>query len=230
LNPEPQGNGSRAVVEAEALAKTYKRGAELVQALREASLELGHGEIVALVGPSGSGKTTLLNILCGWERADGGTLRWRGTPDQDMARLPWDEMSIVPQRLGLIEELSVAENIELPERLSTGIGDEPSDRVKHLMGRLGLDQFSQRLPSETSLGEQQRTALARALVLSPRLLLADEPAGHQDAEWARSIFGVMQEEAKVGTTCLVATHNQDTIKFCDRTLRIEDGRVHEVAH
>jgi putative ABC transport system ATP-binding protein len=67
-------------------------------------------------------------------------------------------------------------------------------------------------------------------VLSPRLLLADEPAGHQDGGWARSIFGVMQEEAQQGTTCLVATHNQDTIRFCDRTLRIEDGRVDAIAH
>lgn len=214
------------LVDAKSLAKTYKRGAELVHALADATLELAKGEIVALVGPSGSGKTTLLNVLCGWERADRGTLRWSGEPNDDMARLSWDEMAIVPQRLGLIEELSVAENIELPERLSTGIGDGLSERVTHLMVRLGLDHLAERLPSETSLGEQQRTALARALVLSPRLLLADEPAGHQDAGWAQSIFGVMQEEAARGTTCLVATHNQATIRFCDRTLRIEDGRVH----
>lgn len=222
-------NGNGAVVATDGLAKTYKRGAELVHALRDATLDLNRGEIVALVGPSGSGKTTLLNILCGWERADEGSVQWRGE-DQDMAKLPWEEMSIVPQRLGLIEELSVAENIELPERLSSGVGDEPSDRVMHLMGRLGIDHLADRLPSETSLGEQQRTALARALVLAPRLLLADEPAGHQDAEWARAIFGVMQEEAKQGTTCLVATHNQDTIRFCDRTLLIDDGEVHLVAH
>jgi putative ABC transport system ATP-binding protein len=226
----PEGNGHKTVVETDSLSKSYKRGAELVQALTHATLQLDHGEIVALVGPSGSGKTTLLNILCGWERQDEGTVSWRGEAQRNMAGLPWSEMAIVPQRLGLIEELSVAENIELPERLSAGIGDDPSDRVMHLMGRLGIDHLAGRLPSETSLGEQQRTALARALVLSPRLLLADEPAGHQDGGWARSIFGVMQEEAKEGTTCLVATHNQDTIKFCDRTLRIEDGRVHTVAH
>ncbi|MQB00878.1 MAG: ATP-binding cassette domain-containing protein [Actinobacteria bacterium] len=224
------GRDAGSVVDAEGLAKTYKRGTELVQALRDATLGLDRGEIVALVGPSGSGKTTLLNILCGWERADEGTVRWRGAPQDNMARLPWDEMAIVPQRLGLIEELSVAENIELPERLSTGVGDKPSDRVSHLLERLGLDQLSRRLPGETSLGEQQRTSLARALVLSPRLLLADEPAGHQDGEWARSIFGVMQEEAKQGTTCLVATHNKETIKFCDRSLEIEDGRVHSRPH
>jgi ABC-type lipoprotein export system ATPase subunit len=223
------GHREGSVVDTHALAKTYERGAELVRALRDATLELDHGEIVALVGPSGSGKTTLLNILCGWERADAGTVCWRGEPQNDMSRLSWNEMAIVPQRLGLIEELSVAENIELPERLSAGIGDLPSDRVNHLMRRLGLDHLADRLPMETSLGEQQRTALARALALSPRVLLADEPAGHQDGEWARSIFGVMQEEAKQGTTCLVATHNQDTIKFCDRTLRIEDGRVGAIA-
>ena len=223
-------NGNGAVVETSGLAKTYKRGAELVQALRDATLELNHGEIVALVGPSGSGKTTLLNILCGWERPDEGTVSWRGTLQDDMAKFPWEEMAIVPQRLGLIEELSVAENIELPERLMSGVGDDPSDRVVHLMGRFGIDHLARRLPSETSLGEQQRTALARALVLSPRLLLADESAGHQDGEWAWAIFGVMQEEAKQGTICMVATHNQDTIRYCDRTLRIEDGQVHSIAH
>lgn len=221
-----QKDETGSLVGTQALAKSYKRGTELVHALTDATLELARGEIVALVGPSGSGKTTLLNILCGWERADRGTVRWRGVPTEHMARLAWDEMAIVPQRLGLIEELSVAENVELPERLSTGIGDALSDRVMHLLNRLGLEHLSQRPPGETSLGEQQRTALARALVLSPRLLLADEPAGHQDAGWAQAIFGVMQEEAAHGTTCLIATHNQATIRFCDRTLRIEDGRVH----
>jgi putative ABC transport system ATP-binding protein len=100
------------VVEAVSLRKSYRRGPEQVQALRQADLLLRAGELVALVGPSGSGKTTLLNLLCGWEQPDGGRLSWWSTPGRQ--DLPWREVAIVPQDLGLVEELTVAENVELP--------------------------------------------------------------------------------------------------------------------
>jgi putative ABC transport system ATP-binding protein len=100
------------VVEVLGLRKSYRRGPEEVQALRQADLILRAGELVALVGPSGSGKTTLLNVLCGWEQPDGGQLSWLSTPGRQ--KLPWSEVAIVPQDLGLVNELTVAENVELP--------------------------------------------------------------------------------------------------------------------
>jgi len=204
--------------------KSYLRGPEEVHALRGASFELRRGQVVALVGPSGSGKTTLLNVLAGWEHPDAGELRWfDGRPS--LEEQPWSELAILPQDLGLIEELSVRENIELPLRLGKRL---PQDRpaADALIASLGLERLADRSPSEASLGEQQRAALARALVVSPELLLADEPTGHQDEAWAHGVFGALRTAATGGTTCLVATHNQEASKYVDAVLTIRDGLVH----
>ena len=127
--------------------------------------------------------------------------------------------------LGLIEELRVSENIQLPARL----GQRPAveGRAEELMDSLGLSQFTDRMPTEISLGEQQRTGLARALVSNPRLLLADEPTGHQDAVWGRGVLRTIRRACEQGTTCLVATHNEEILKYVDRVLAIRDGEVHE---
>ncbi|HCO03477.1 MAG TPA: hypothetical protein DIT48_08990 [Actinobacteria bacterium] len=206
------------------LHKSYLRGPEEVHALRGASFELHRGQVVALVGPSGSGKTTLLNVLAGWEHPDSGELRWfDGRPP--LEERPWSELAILPQDLGLIEELSVRENIELPLRLGKRL---PQDRpaADALIEALGLERLADRSPSEASLGEQQRAALARALVVSPELVLADEPTGHQDEAWAHGVFGALRTAAMNGTTCLVATHNQEASKYVDAIFTIRDGLVH----
>ena len=172
--PEPE----RAfVLDANALSKTYRRGDEVVHALDDVSLTLRAGELVGLVGRSGSGKTTLLNVIAGWEHADAGTMELSGARS---ATPGWDELAVVPQKLGLFDELSVRENLEYPARLH-GRLEELRGRVDELMEDLGIAHLAARYPKETSLGEQQRTAIARALVLSPTLVLADEPTGHQDA-------------------------------------------------
>jgi putative ABC transport system ATP-binding protein len=238
------------LIEARDVRKTYRRGPEEVHALDGVSFTLHAGEVVGLVGPSGSGKTTLLNLLCGWEHADAGDVRWPGAGDTPAERRPWADLAIVPQSLGLVEELSVRENIELPIRLrreratvatngkeaTKAAGKEASKaekeanraRVDDLMDALGLTKFADRGPFEISLGEQQRTALARALVLRPKLLLADEPTGHQDAQWGRGVFGVIREAATLGTCCFVATHNVEATKFVDRMLAIQDGHLSNV--
>jgi putative ABC transport system ATP-binding protein len=241
--------GGEVLIEAAEVRKTYRRGPEEVHALDGVSFSLFSGEVVGLVGPSGSGKTTLLNLLCGWEHADSGDVRWPSSGDAPAERRPWIDLAILPQSLGLVEELSVRENIELPFRLrrardeangkvgSNGSGKaEPSkrdedaerDRIDDLMDALGLAKFAERGPFEISLGEQQRTALARALVLRPKLLLADEPTGHQDAQWGRGVFGVIREAATQGTCCFVATHNREAVKFVDRMLEIQDGQLQEM--
>jgi putative ABC transport system ATP-binding protein len=206
------------------LVKSYRRGPEEVHALAGVTFDLHPGEVVGLVGPSGSGKTTLLNLVVGWEEPDSGTIEWSGQHVPAADRM-WDELAIVPQRLGLVEELSVAENIRLPLRL--GGRESSENRAQQLMEDLGLAAFADRAPTEISLGEQQRTGLARALVCSPRLLLADEPTGHQDAVWGRGVLRTIRRAAEAGTTTLIATHNEEVLKYVDRLLAIRDGEVHE---
>jgi putative ABC transport system ATP-binding protein len=239
---EPPMEPGPVVVRLEGVTKTFRRGPEQVHALREVTLSLRRHELVALVGPSGSGKSTLLNVLCGWEHPESGVIVWsdgagKGEADADQVHLkdrPWSELAVLPQRLGLVEELSVRENIALPVRLAGG-GKPPRDDEAHrepveqLLVGLGLDGFADRSPSEISLGEQQRTALARALVLRPTLLLADEPTGHQDEGWGRVVLRTLRAAAHGGMSCLLATHNEEAIQFAGRVLAIRDGRVRQAS-
>lgn len=215
--------GGGPILDASGLSRTFRRGPERVHALSDASLALERGEIVALVGPSGSGKTTLLSVLAGWEARDGGEIRWLGEALLDPARLPWSSMAIVPQTLGLVEELTVRENVELPLRLGSVQDDQ--DGIDALLDDLGLVGLAGRLPAELSLGEQQRTALARALALGPGLLMADEPTGHQDVEWTRGVLRVLRDAADRGVACLLATHHRAIVRYADRVLSIADGRL-----
>ena len=219
------------LLQLEDVSKTFRRGPEEVHALRDVTISLGSGEVVALLGPSGSGKSTLLNVLAGWERPDAGQLSWRaGGEVLPMADRPWSDVAILPQTLGLFDELSIRENIDLPLRLRPSLvedRDRATGRVDGLLRLLGLDQLAARLPAEVSIGEQQRAALARALVVRPRLLLADEPTGHQDEAWAKIVFKTLSLVAGKGTTCLLATHNAEAIAIADRVLSIRDGTVEE---
>jgi putative ABC transport system ATP-binding protein len=226
-----------AVMEVREVRKSYRRGPEEVHALDGVTLTLCPSELLALVGRSGSGKTTLLNVLCGWEVPDSGELVWPAGGDTVALKdLEWSEIGIVPQGLGLLEELSVRENVELPVRLQKkGTGTKrlrheggTSDRVEALLRALELDRLADRGPAEISIGEQQRTAVARALVLLPRLLLADEPTGHQDETWARGVLRLLRLAADRGVCCLLATHNKEVVRYADRIFAIKDGVVSSV--
>jgi putative ABC transport system ATP-binding protein len=193
--------------------------------VRDAALELRAGELVGLIGRSGSGKTTLMNVIAGWERLDTGTVDVLGR--NPMAETPsWDQVAVLPQRLGLIDELTIRENVEYPARLRGSL-DETGERIDELIEGLGLATLQARYPKEVSVGEQQRAALARALVLSPRLLLPDEPTGHQDAGWAARVFQVMRSAVDDGTSCLAATHDEHILPYLDRVLTMSDGEVSE---
>lgn len=209
----------------ERLVKAYQRGPERVVALSNADFTLGTGELVALVGPSGSGKTTLLNLIAGWEDPDSGQVTWCPEPAARMDRLGWADLAIVPQRLGLVDELSVEENVGLPLRFGTAGSDGAMAAVATWLDRFGLADLAPRLPFEASLGEQQRTALARALVRAPRLLLADEPTGHQDEGWASGVLAALRTACDEGTTVLMATHDTEHLDLADRVLRMADGHL-----
>jgi ABC-type lipoprotein export system ATPase subunit len=214
------------LLEVRALAKTFHRGPELVHAVRATTFTIGAGEVVGLIGPSGSGKTTLLNVLSGWERPDEGTLLFRGKEIASPASLPWSAVTVVPQDLAMIEELSVFENVTLPLRLAAA-GDDAYVAATALLEELGLGELSPRLPAEASLGEQQRAALARAIVGKPGLILADEPTGHQDEGWTKGVMSVIRDAAAAGAACLVATHNLEAMTYLDRLFSIRDGELAE---
>jgi ABC-type lipoprotein export system ATPase subunit len=214
LDPEP-------VLRLTGVQKAYGHGDEIVHALRDVTIHANAGEVVGLVGRSGSGKTTLLNVAAGWERADAGEVAAPGEQ-----RRGWSDIAVLPQRLGLMEELSAQENIEYPAR-SAGVLDERRDLIDDLIDALGLSALRARYPRETSLGEQQRTALARALVLGPTLLIADEPTGHQDAGWASRIMRILREAAGAGSCCVIATHDRELTDHLDRSFAMSDGRVSE---
>lgn len=209
------------VLELEGVHKGFDGPAGPHPVLVGVDLTLAPGEVVGLMGRSGSGKTTLLSIIAGLERADAGTvsLLAGGPPAPDT---PWAEMAVMPQSLGLLGELTMAENVSLPLRLA-GAADPVG--VTALMDRLRIGHLADRLPTEVSLGEQQRAALARAAVVRPRLLLADEPISHQNDAYARVMMEVVTELASEGVCCLVATHNEVAVEAAHRVVELHGGRL-----
>ena len=179
-------------------------------------LRLAPGEVVAVAGRSGSGKTTLLAIITGWADPDGGSV-----DTHPGGR--WHEQAVLPQSLGLLDELTIAENVGLPLRLAPEVeGDDPGE----LLASLGLAHLTDRYPDEVSLGEQQRAGLARAAVVRPALLVADEPISHQNREWGEAMMLLLRRLADGGTACLLATHDELAFGHADRILDLDSGRLH----
>jgi putative ABC transport system ATP-binding protein len=211
------------VVRITGLTKAYRQVEQQVAALADVSLELSPGEIVFLRGRSGSGKTTLLNVLAGWVDQDAGMVEWDG--DGRCGDRRWDQVAIVPQTLGLLEELSIDENVGLALRLGRSRFDDESDRVRSIMGRLEIAHLAGRAISESSLGERQRAAVARALVVDPVLLLADEPSAHQDVDRLHLVWSQIHETAARGAAVLATGHNHDAERYCDRVLELRAGHL-----
>jgi putative ABC transport system ATP-binding protein len=183
-----------AVVTAEAVAKWWAPNS----GLRPVSFTVSAGQFVVVRGRSGSGKSTLLSLLAGWSEPDEGALSWHR--DVRGQRTNWDRVAVVPQVLALIPELTVHENITI-----AGVTIDHR-LVDDVMERLDLTDLRDRFPDETSLGQQQRTAIARAAVASPVLLLADEPTCHQDPHHVGAILELLGSLASTGSALLVATH------------------------
>lgn len=197
------------------VTRRYRRGHEIVTAVDRVSFTLHEASMTALVGPSGAGKTTLLNLVLGGDSPDEGTID--GVP----LRPTWNDLAVVPQGIGLLPELSIAENVDLPRRL----GAAPARPVADVLAELGLAALADRPPAETSLGEQQRTAIARAVVTAPGLIVADEPTAHQDEANADRVVGALAELASRGTCVLLSTHDPRVVAGCAHVLRMRDGAV-----
>jgi putative ABC transport system ATP-binding protein len=209
----------------ENLTKRFRRGAETVTALDDVSLVVNPGELTVAAGPSGSGKTTLLSIIAGFETADAGTVRFDSPlpAGAEPLSLTWRHLAFVPQALALLDELSVWENVEVPALLDPDAPREvPADE---LLARLEIGHLADRYPSMTSGGEQQRTAVARALRLHPALLLGDEPTGHQDRERIDLVIGLLRQHAYGGNVVLISSHDEAVIAAADRVLTLADGRL-----
>ena len=204
-----------AVIAAEGLTRRFRRGREIVTAVDDVSFELLAGTMMALVGPSGSGKTTLINVLVGGDEPDEG--RIVGLPE----RPAWGDLALVPQALGLLPELTLGENVDLPRRL----GASDTQPAFAVMETLGVAELFDRAPNEVSLGEQQRAAVARALVTAPTLLVADEPTSHQDGANTQRVIDALVTAAARGSCVLVATHDQRVVDACDRRFRMHDGAI-----
>jgi ABC-type lipoprotein export system ATPase subunit len=207
------------------LTKRFRRGAETVTALDDVSLVVNPGELTVAAGPSGSGKTTLLSIIAGFETADAGSVRFESPlpVGAEPLSLTWRHLAFVPQALALLDELSVRENVDLPALLDPDApGGVPADE---LLARLEIEQLADRYPSMTSGGEQQRTAVARALRLHPALLLGDEPTGHQDRGRIDLVIGMLREHAYGGNVVLISSHDEAVIAAADRVLTLADGRL-----
>ncbi len=209
------------------LVKRFTRGAETVTALDAVDLTVAAGEVVALVGPSGSGKSTLLAVLCGWEVPDAGTLTLHGElAGRAPETLGWTELALVPQALGLVADLDLGDNVALPARFR-GAVPRTADRADRLLVDLGLDHLAARYPHQASLGEQQRAAVARALLLHPAVLLADELTAHQDRGHADRLLDAVTGAARDGAAVLLATHDEQAWARADRVLGMRDGRLTE---
>ncbi|MDO5111766.1 MAG: ABC transporter ATP-binding protein [Clostridia bacterium] len=215
----------------ENLCKSYQVGKTNYAVLKGVSLKVETGEFVAVMGPSGSGKTTLLNCICCYIPADSGRILLENT---DISRLGADAIAAVRnQKLGfvfqdflLLDGLSVRDNIMLPRI----IGGKPSAQMEQSADRLcevfGITAIQNKFPAEISGGEKQRTAIARALINAPALILADEPTGNLDSKSSRVVIeSFLQAKRELHATIFMVTHDSFAASFCDRVVILQDGVV-----
>jgi putative ABC transport system ATP-binding protein len=218
-------------VVAQNLTKTYRVGEIEVHALRGVDLKIDAGEFVAIVGPSGSGKSTLFNILGGLTPPTSGTVLINGRDliqmsESDRTLLRKTTVGFVFQKYNLLPTLTGGDNIEIARHIAGKKGHERDPQFEETLKLLGIASRLSHKPRALSGGEQQRIAIARALVNHPALLLADEPTGNLDTENSTAVLSVLQGlNKRLGQTILMITHNPEAAAFADRTVTMRDGRI-----
>ena len=221
---------SELIVEATDLARTYASGETQVAALDGLSLQVKRGEFVAVMGPSGSGKSTLLNILAGLERPTGGRIAVDGVDlgaldEKGLARYRRGTVGIVFQAFNLLPRYRVLENVAFPLLFAGVPENERLRRAKAILERLGMSARAHHRPNQLSGGEMQRTAIARALVTEPSLLLADEPTGNLDTANGEALLAILAELHAKGQTIVLVTHEDSVAGRAERVIRMRDGKV-----
>lgn len=215
------------------LARHFQRGSMDVQALRGVDLTINSGEFVALVGPSGSGKSTLLNLLGGLDRASSGELWLNGTAlhaatEADRTLHRRQRVGFIFQSFNLLPRLTALENVAIPLMLSGISVAEREARAKELLEKVGLGHRLTHYPTELSGGEQQRTAVARALIHNPSLILADEPTGNLDSKTGEEVMALLKDlNREQGITLIVVTHDEEVATYADRIVKLRDGDIVE---
>lgn len=217
------------------LQRHFRQGNREIRVLDGASIEIYPGQAVALVGPSGAGKSTLLHVAGLLETPDSGQVIINGRdcsklPDRERTRVRRLEMGFVYQFHQLLPEFSALENVVIPQMILGTSRRQAQARASELLGNLGLAERLHHRPAELSGGEQQRTAICRALANSPRLLLADEPTGNLDPRTSDHVFdSLIDLIRRTGVSALIATHNMELAERMDRTVQLADGHLVELA-
>ncbi len=218
-------------VEAKCLFKSYRAKGRRIEVLKNLSMQVKKGEMVAVMGASGSGKTTLLHNLSGIDVPDSGEIF---IDDKDLSSFSREELALfrrknigmVFQDFQLLECLSVGENILLPMILDKQSEKKQKRQLRKVLEMVGIEELSERGITELSGGQKQRVAIARALVQEPNLIFADEPTGNLDGQTAENILCCLSQlNQKTGASMLIVTHDLHTASFCHRTLRMEAGGV-----
>jgi putative ABC transport system ATP-binding protein len=223
-------NGSLALLQARDLRKTYRVGDQVVHALDGLDLDIHANEYVALMGPSGSGKSTLMNMLGCLDSPTSGSYVLNG---QDVSRLEDDaladirnrEIGFVFQTFNLLPRYTAQENVALP-MIYAGVGKaDRMKRAEEVLAQVGLADRMDHRPNELSGGQRQRVAVARALVMRPSIILADEPTGNLDTATSLEVMELFADIQKAGNTVILVTHEEDIAACAERTVRLRDGRV-----
>ena len=212
------------MIEFRKVRQQFQTGRELIEPLVEVTFKVEPGEFVAIQGPSGTGKSTLLLIAGGLLQPTGGTVNVAGievtnSSPAELSRFRSEKIGFVFQMFHLVPYLNVRDNIRMGQ-----LSKDP-EAVETMMKRLGLSPRSESFPTMLSAGEQQRTALARAMIHQPAVILADEPTGNLDPENARQVLELLDEYRKQGGTVLMVSHGTDILKYADRVLILKNGKI-----
>ena len=212
------------------IERTFTVGGEQVHALHGVDLHITQGEYLSIMGPSGSGKSTLLNVIGLLDRPNAGTYHLdgrdvTGLADDELARVRREKMGFVFQFFHLVPRLTALENVELPMVFAGVDARERRERARDRLRAVGLEPRASHRPDQLSGGERQRVAIARATVLSPRLLLADEPTGNLDTASGRHVLEILEHMSAEGLTLVVVTHDPAVARRARRVLVLTDGRV-----
>lgn len=218
------------IIETTEISKTYRMGAEIVQALKSISINVNKGEYVAFMGPSGSGKSTLMNIIGCLDSPTSGNYVLNGKDVSDMsenelAEIRNKEIGFVFQTFNLLPRASCLDNVALPLIYAGFNKSDREEKAFHTLESVGLGDRVHHRPNELSGGQRQRVAIARALVNNPSIILADEPTGNLDSKTSYSIMELFHELHQKGNTIIMVTHEDDIAHYAHRIVRLRDGLV-----
>ena len=214
------------------LRKSYMVGRETYPVLKGINLSVAQGEFVAVMGPSGSGKSTLLNCISCYIPFDEGKIvlggrELKNLSEEELAKVRNEKLGFVFQDFMLLDGLNIRENILLPSIINGNVGKKEEKLADDLLNIFGIEHIKDKFPADVSGGERQRTAVARALINNPLMILADEPTGNLDSKSSRAVIESFREAInKLDATIMMVTHESFSASFCDRVVLLQDGTVY----